>query len=337
MISTISSVLIVGSGSAGQRHARTMRQLLPDSRITVVRRQRNQPPLASLAALNIDMVSSLEQGVSTSPQVVVIASPATFHQQDAHVISDSCSCVLVEKPLAADLSSGIELAAELTRRDIITSVGYHLRCSETVTRLKNFLDQRDKSHLRSVKLSYLQHLSLWRPEIDPRSSVTARSELGGGVLLELSHEFDALRYLLADVSSVDQCVLGFENAPTDGIVETEALVNLTIDTGIDVTVQLDMTSPVPSRLWDLLAGTIIAKLPDGSELPLHQSSPGERDRAGSSMLFQFLQSYDNGSPPPCSLLDGLKALAVVSAAKESFSTSGEVSIDHQRIEMTNHR
>lgn len=294
------------------------------------------------------MVTSLEQGVSTAPQVVVIASPATFHQQDAHVISDSCSCVLVEKPLAADISSGIELVAELTRRDIITAVGYHLRCSETVTRLKNFLDQRDKSHLRSVKLSYLQHLSLWRPEIDPRSSVTARSELGGGVLLELSHEFDALRYLLADASTVDQCVLGFENAPTDGLVETEALVNLTIDTGIDVTVQLDMTSPVPSRLWefefegetisaDLLAGTIIAKLPDGSDLPLHQSSPGERDRAGSSMLFQFLQSYDNGAPPPCSLLDGLKALAVVSAAKQSFSTSGEVSIDHQRIEMAIHR
>lgn len=294
------------------------------------------------------MVTSLEQGVSTAPQVVVIASPATFHQQDAHVISDSCSCVLVEKPLAADLSSGIELAAELTRQDIITSVGYHLRCSETVTRLKTFLDQRDKSHLRSVKLSYLQHLSLWRPEIDPRSSVTARLELGGGVLLELSHEFDALRYLLADVSTVDQCVLEFDNAPTDGIVETEALVNLTIDSGIDVTVQLDMTSPVPSRLWefefdgetisaDLLAGTITAKLPNGSDLPLHQSSPGERDRAGSSMLSQFLQSYDSGTPPPCSLLDGLKALAVVSAAKESFSTSGEVSIDHQRIEMAIHR
>jgi len=295
-------------------------------------------------ALDINVINSLEQGAALAPQVAVIASPAPFHQQDALAMANRCSHIFLEKPLAADLPAGLELATELTRRNLITTIGYHLRCSETVTTLKHVLEQKNQKQLRSVKLRYQQHLSVWRPGIDPRNSVTARTELGGGVLLELSHEFDAIRFLLANVSTVDKCVLKFDNAPTDGVVETEAFVDLTLATGIAATVQLDMTSPSPIRLWefifddktisaDLLNGSINMRLLDGSELRLHQSSPDERDRAGKSILSKFLDSYEFGTPPPCSLLDGLNALAVVAATKECFKSGSQISIDHQQIEL----
>jgi predicted dehydrogenase len=56
--------------------------------------------------------------------------------------------------------------------------------------------------LFSVRCDVGQYLPTWRPQSDYRNGVSAKKELGGGVLLELSHEIDYLRWIFGEVDWV---------------------------------------------------------------------------------------------------------------------------------------
>ena len=56
--------------------------------------------------------------------------------------------------------------------------------------------------IRRLRCEIGQYLPLWRPGSDYRLGVSANRALGGGVLLELSHELDYLRWIFGDVDWV---------------------------------------------------------------------------------------------------------------------------------------
>ena len=95
--------------------------------------------------------------------------------------------------------------------------------------------------------------------------MTARQELGGGVLLELSHELDGLRFVLGDVVSCS-ARLRRDGAPTDGLVDTVADLDIELASGIQGHVHLDMVSEEPFRTWTVPGtdGTLTADLLQGT-------------------------------------------------------------------------
>ena len=69
-------------------------------------------------------------------------------------------------------------------------VGYCLRYKPFITEVKNFLDNGTIGEVVNVEIFAGSYLPDWRPNKDYLSSVSASSMLGGGALLELSHEID---------------------------------------------------------------------------------------------------------------------------------------------------
>ena len=61
--------------------------------------------------------------------------------------------------------------------------------------LKDYVDSKKLGKIFSVRCEVGQNLMYWRKDRDYRSSVTANRNLGGGVLLELSHELDYLSWI----------------------------------------------------------------------------------------------------------------------------------------------
>ena len=53
--------------------------------------------------------------------------------------------------------------------------------------------------VHAVRCEIGQYLPAWRPDADYRTTVSAQKALGGGVLLELSHELDLLRWVFGEV------------------------------------------------------------------------------------------------------------------------------------------
>lgn len=267
---------------------------------------------------------TVEEALVARPDVAVVANPASFHRDAAQLLFAAGAHVLVEKPLAdaTTSASAIVRAARVATRHLL--VGYHLRFSDTVPRLKQLLNEGAIGDPTAFRLAVGQHLDQWRPGTDARQSVSARRDLGGGVLLELSHELDGLRYLLGEVHELT-ARLSHSGAPTDGIVETTADLTIRTATGVTGAVHLDMVSPVPFRRWELdgTAGRLVADLlqgriehvdASGSSTTVAASGPGERDRAEQRLIANLIAVEHGTEMPVCTGADGVAAVAIVEAA-----------------------
>jgi predicted dehydrogenase len=162
------------------------------------------------------------------------------------------------------------------------------------------------------------------------------------VLLELSHELDALCFALdCTATSVTHCDLRFDGAPTDGKVETVAEVELVTSAGIAGSVHLDMVADEPVRDWvifgtegtlrvDALRSTIRNEKPDGTAHTIAEFARGERDRAERRLIEHLLELSNPEIHPRCTTEDGILALAIIDAARKSYM-SGQVAPVEQHV------
>jgi predicted dehydrogenase len=168
--------MVMGQGSIGVRHARVLRES-GHQVITVSRHDR-----AGEAAF-----ASLEAAFAAHPAIdyVVVAGETSGHRGAVEDLSrfGFRGIVLVEKPL---FDSSLPVPAN---RFAALFVGYNLRFHPLI------LDLAEVARGGGVACASVyvgQHLSQWRPGTDYRGSYSARRNLGGGVLRDLSHEFDYL-------------------------------------------------------------------------------------------------------------------------------------------------
>ena len=75
-------------------------------------------------------------------------------------------------------------------------VGYNLRFHPIIIEIKKAINSKK---LWNIQLYCGSYLPEWRPDRDYRLSYSANNDLGGGVLLDLSHEIDYLNWLVGDI------------------------------------------------------------------------------------------------------------------------------------------
>lgn len=324
--------VVVGSGSAGRRHLVALARHLPEHRFVLVRREGSDQPLDSISHIPVELTSSLDEAVRHAPAIAVVANPAPFHVAASLALLDAGATVLVEKPLATTHADATRLAAHPKARSHLL-VGYHLRHSDTMIAVLGVVESGRIGAPVEAEFVVGQHLSQWRPAVDPAASVTARAELGGGVLLELSHELDAARHLLAprwgDVTTVE-ANLSTTGAPTDGIVDTEADLRLEFARGRVATVHLDMTSNQLVRRWTIVGdrGRLIADLTtgtvdvdDGATITrVATATPDERARAEDRLIAHLIDIAENGALPGCTVDDALAVLEIIESARAAASS-----------------
>lgn len=326
----IRDVIVIGSGSAGRRHALALRELFPNAKINVVKRSNSLQPTELLAQRNINIVNGFENIEGAPYDLVVIASPATLHYNDALQMIENSSFLLIEKPVTADLTSATKIQSILQSSKKKVRVAYHLRFSETVIKLKLLIESGAYGKLASANFNYSQNLPLWRPFIDERTSVSARKDLGGGVLLELSHEIEAVQYLVGGINSVSNITLNNDGANTDGQVETLASFEGKTENGANFNIHLDMITTPPIRNWsfrfesahidaNLLLGEIQISEDGGDFYKIHESEPFERDRAELSMLKSFLDLPDFNKIDLCTIGEATNVMRVIDTVKNKHN------------------
>jgi predicted dehydrogenase len=335
----VSCALVVGSGSAGRRHAAALLARESGRRVLVVRRPDSTTPVEPLHALGVEVLPSLQQALEHEPTLAVVASPAPWHAHAATTLLDAGCCVMVEKPVVASLQaeSTRRLRAHPHARDRLL-VGYHLRFGDVLPRVAGWIRSGAIGSPLAARFTVGQHLGSWRPGTDADRGVSARAELGGGVLLELSHELDALTAVLDEpITVVAGCELRRDGAPTDGVVETVADLELRLRSGTRCSVHLDMTSRTPVRRWaikgtegtidaDLLTSRVELRRPD-SAVDARSFPDGERDRAGRRLIAHLEDLAVQGVAPGCGIDDGLATVAVVEAARRSAAEACTIDVD----------
>lgn len=331
----IERLLIVGFGSIGRRHARIARELVPGAQIVVLRRREGpQPP-------GVDRcVTSVDEALRFRPQAAVIANPASRHLAVALDLANADVHLLVEKPIASTAHGVLELIDVCRARGITLMTGYNLRFLPSLRRFRELLADKRVGRVLSVRAEVGQYLPSWRPDSDYRHSVSAQAALGGGVLLELSHEIDCLRWLFGevdwvsavqsrqsdldiDVEDVAHLVLGFRqvgnSAPVIASVDMDFIRH-------DTTRTCTVIGATGTLRWDALAGTV-AVFERGAKAwePLFEHHDGPDDSYVAEWR-HFLKCIAAGEAPEVSGEDGFAVLRVVEAARQSASTRAVATI-----------
>lgn len=328
------SFLVIGSGSAGRRHARALQEMFPSARVTIVRRFNSPQPDGALDGLDVEVVGTIAEGLRSRPEVAIIASAATNHLADYREIVGHVQQVLIEKPISANVHHGLEIQRLALAASLKTYVGYHLRFSETPLAFYSHIKNQSWEKISLLSLRYGQHLRFWRPNVDMKETVTAQRVLGGGVLRELSHEIDAMYFLGSNPNQIKSAKVGFGGVLDDLDVETSATFTVG---GIefDTEIHLDMTAEQPFRKWeahfdgytvcaDLLAGQVSKTYADGSHEVLTTARPDERNVATKMLLRSFLGVGGGNAISVCTVGEAVKVLQLVESVERSASTGTEV-------------
>lgn len=326
----MTNALIVGLGAAGQRHARILKGILPGVRVVGVSRTTAPVP-------HVDLVlSTIEQALQEEPTVAVVAGPATTRISTAHRLGEAGVHLLLEKPLAADMEGIEEFRTMVTEGDLTVAVGYNLRFFEPLLTTKSLIAGGAIGPLRGARVEVGQYLPDWRPGADYRRSVSAQRDLGGGALLELSHELDYARWIMGEAASVSATVA--QAGLVDLDVEDTAELLVTFDSGVIASVHLDMLQRPAIRyarfvgeggsiVTDLLRGTVTVAEAGGGVQEIANTTAAEVDLTYVAQMNDFLSAVESSGEPRVPLGEGVATLELVSAARESAAKGRAVSLD----------
>lgn len=332
----IERVLIVGLGSIGKLHLQIARELLPHADIRILRHQRTSdiPHNSNGCFFNI------EDAVDFKPQIAVIANPAPFHLEIAEALVFVGTHLLIEKPLSSSIDNVSKLLDNCLKQSVTLSTGYNLRFLPSLQKFRELLSEGILGEVLSVRCEVGQYLPSWRPEHDYRIGVSARQELGGGVLLELSHELDYLRWIFGEVEWVNARLNKQSNLDIN--VEDTAHIMLGFLPKSDGhqligVVNLDFIRHDATRIciaigekgslrWNGLIGEVDIFIAGEKEWQQLFSYKHQRDESYKEEWNNFLECISLNKLPLVTGEDGLKVLEIVDALKKSSSAIKKIYI-----------
>jgi predicted dehydrogenase len=325
----INRVLIVGLGSIGQRHLRLARSLLPNADIRVLRRQ----VTSEIPEFANGCFSTQDEAIFFAPQLAVIANPAPFHINTAECLAKSGAHLLIEKPLSDSLKGVQQLLETCHKQGTLLMVGYNLRFLKSLLYFRDMLNESMIGKVLSVRCETGQYLPSWRPNCDYRQVVSARQDLGGGALLELSHELDYLRWIFGEVEWVKATLC----RQSDLKIDVEDSVHLTlgfvpVSNGhrLISSVNLDFIRHDTTRLctaigenaslrWNGITGEVSLFEAGAKDWIQIFSHPNQRDDSYLAEWQHFIDCVMKHGTPLIAGEDGLRVLEIIEAVRESSS------------------
>lgn len=191
-------VAVVGLGSIAARHRRNLKKLFPAAYLYAMSASGRMPEETVSDADYV--VASIDALIEKCVQLVIVASPSSLHTCHSIPLIEAGIPVLIEKPVTTNLDEVKELQRVATRYKTPVAVGYCLRYLSSAIEIKRLLASDKLGYLYHAYIEIGQYLPDWRPSKNYRDTVSARADLGGGALLELSHEFDYAQWLLGELT-----------------------------------------------------------------------------------------------------------------------------------------
>jgi myo-inositol 2-dehydrogenase/D-chiro-inositol 1-dehydrogenase len=186
---------MVGAGAIAETHAENLARI-DGVRIAGVLDAIPEKAAAMSHGCGATAFSSLE-GLLAAVDAVYICTPPRFHREAAAAAAMAGVPVFCEKPLAVTVEDAEAIEAAVESSGIPFMVGFNFRTSPPCMRFKELVDSRQLGDVYSfwgVRVVWLPHLAPnWRT--DPRF-------LCGMTIESMSHDFDFMRWLVGDVTSV---------------------------------------------------------------------------------------------------------------------------------------
>ena len=194
------SILIVGVGSIGERHARCF-QCTGRADVSICE---INPELRARVAETYGITQSFETlpaAIDSRPDAAVICTPAHLHISQATELVRAGIPLLIEKPLSTTFDGIDELKALLAERNLPAAVAYVTRAHPAVAALREAVHSGRFGRALNVVLTSGQHFPLYRPAY--REIYYTRHETGGGAIQDaLTHSVNAVEWIVGPVTEL---------------------------------------------------------------------------------------------------------------------------------------
>lgn len=317
-------ILIAGFGSIGRRHFRNL-LALGERDIIFYRTRRSALPDDEIAGFPVE--TDLQAALDCRPDAVIIANPTSLHLEVAIPAARAGCNILVEKPLSHSLHGLDELETALHHSGARLLVGYHFRFHPGLQRLRQILGEGGIGRTLSVHAHWGEYLPDWHPWENYRQGYSARKDLGGGVILTLSHPLDYLRWLFGEVEALWAFCAALNDLALD--VEDTAEIGLRFKADLLGSLHLDYSQRPPTHFleavgtagtvrWDNSTDALRHFQPEAGEWLEIPPPPGfERNSLFLDEMRHFLLVCRGQAEPVCTLDDGRRALQLALAAETS--------------------
>lgn len=301
-------VCLVGLGSIAARHIRNLHSIYgAEIEIDVVRSGNGREADKELRDL-INHIYWENEEIPYGYDVIFITNPTFMHYTSLNKMHSHGKHFFIEKPVFVTGEESIE--ALKLREDSIYYVACPLRYTNVIQYLKRNTDFSDIYSFRCISSSYLPE---WRPEADYRNVYSARRKLGGGVSIDLIHEWDYIRYLAGEPTKL-YCFMGKKS---DLEIDSDDIaVYIAEYRDKMVELHLDYFGRIPTRKLELygredvleadLIKQRITYRKTGKIIELSE----ERDSYQKKELLHFFRIVNGEVPNDNSIYDGCKTLRI---------------------------
>ncbi len=189
-----------GLGSIAKRHIRNVYELLSERgnvpQIDIFRHENRKIEEEDINSIVSNIYLS-DQLKDSYYDVIFITNPTSQHFETIKKCVPHTDHIFIEKPVFENCHENVQ---ELGLKDrSVYYVACPLRWTSVIQYIKKNIDLSKVFSVRAVSSSYLPD---WRPGTDYRKTYSAHKNMGGGVAIDLIHEWDYLTYLFDMPDSV---------------------------------------------------------------------------------------------------------------------------------------
>ena len=331
--------LVLGCGSIGIRH---INHLLRLGISDVVAADPN-PTACQMAhkQFGISAITDSDVALQRGPDVVLVCTPAHSHVPVALKALDIGAHVFIEKPVSTGLNGLNSLVHKAQTKNRTVQVGYNLRYHPAIKAMKRMVVSGRLGRVLIAHAEFGLYLNKWWPNRDYRESYMAHADLGGGLLMDASHEIDSLLWFLGEAEEVAAIGGKLSLLEIDGADAIKVVMKM--KSGAVASLHLDCLQPSYTRgymlagegtclRWDCHQGRADTSL--GRLLWFDQNEErfkrvrlrGEPQDTYLEELRDFLGCVKTGKPPLVGLEQGIEVLRVVLAIQRAIETGQTVKV-----------
>jgi predicted dehydrogenase len=241
--------LLIGSGNIAIRHASNIKLISKKNKIFFLT-QNNSRSFKDLCRRNnfycFKDIKYLKKMFFFS---IFICTSSRDHLKYFNKFYHFTNNFFIEKPISNKLSKAIKIYNSNKK---IIQIGYNLIFDAKLKYLKNYICSNKKKNgkLYRIECGVGHCLTQWRLHRDYKKTVSANKDLGGGVLLELSHEINYLIWLFGRIAKISAGIHKISKLKVN--VEDYATKNLIFKNNLIGTLNIDFIRKDKTRYLNLI-------------------------------------------------------------------------------------
>lgn len=186
--------LVIGTGSIGTRHAYNLKKL-GIRNISIYDVNKHQAK-KNAKNLKLNYHSDFRTALLSKPDVCFICTYPSTHIKIAEKCVRNGSHLFIEKPLSTNLNNVKSLLNQIEKNKIKIAIGYNLRYDPGLTEIKKIINSNRIGRILSVSSQWGHHIKNWHKGRNFKNHYILKSNVG--IILDDSHEYDYLRWILND-------------------------------------------------------------------------------------------------------------------------------------------